>query len=256
MTILNVKKLRHFSVVSLEDQELKIENEIMYKFKIETGKTFTKDEFNEIIEENRYYYYDRIAVKQLNKSLTKHELTEFLFKEGANKKLVEALIKKYVEYNYLNDSLYVKLYVDDRINSKGPKVIKNRLKEKGIEIDLIDQYLLTINEDEVINELVLRTINKPPRNKNKQEIITSLKSTLINNGYTMSKVLSIVDNNAYQLEVNERPLIEKEFNKLYKKLKDKKDEKDLPFFIKTKLYQKGYSNEDINYILLTSFNKE
>lgn len=255
MEVLQIKKLRHVTVVSFVDQEIKLENEIAYKFKIEAGKKYSTQEFNEIVEENKYYYYDRIAVKQLNKTLTKHELREFLFKEGANKKIVDTLIDKYVEYNYLNDSLYVKLYVDGRINSKGPKVIKNRLKEKGIDLNLVDEYLLTIDESEIITELVLKVFNKPPRNKNKHEIITSLKSSLINNGYNMSLVLSIVDNNSSKLVVNERPLIEKEFNKIYNKLKNKKDEKDLPFFIKTKLYQKGYSNEDIDYILFTSFNK-
>ena len=66
----------------------------------------------------------------------------------------------------------------------------------------------------------------------------------INQGYEKSMISEIIEDN--QKEDNN--IIKKEYEKLYNKYKNKYNEYELNRVIKQKLYQKGFSMDEINNV--------
>ncbi|VEU80516.1 regulatory protein RecX [Haploplasma axanthum] len=246
--VTNIKKYKYYSEVTYENNNYNIENEIMIKYKINTGKTFNNNEWTEIIDENNYYYFDRIAKEKLRRLLTENELRNFLFDLGANKDLIDKLVIKYKKYNFINDDLYTKEYISYRQYKEGPSLISKKLISKGISQEIINENLKNIDENKIITEKVESQLNKRIK-QNKYEFQNKLKLDLIKKGYTKSYIYSIVDKMINQTKFDDLLVIEKDYQKLIRKYENKKTKEELNYFIKTKLYQKGYSKNDIEYII-------
>ena len=67
----------------------------------------------------------------------------------------------------------------------------------------------------------------------------------INLGYNKEDIINILDN--YEIESTSN--IKSDYDKLYNKYKNKYDEYKLKNTLKSKLYQKGYSVEEINRVI-------
>ena len=77
------------------------------------------------------------------------------------------------------------------------------------------------------------------------ELKNRLLNYFINEGYNKEDILNYL--NKYQKDDNN--ILEKEFNKLYLKYKNKYDEEIFILKLKQKLFQKGFPNEEINKLI-------
>lgn len=82
------------------------------------------------------------------------------------------------------------------------------------------------------------------KNKSKNMLKQKLVSYFMELGYEKEKICYYFDNNY----VENQDIIQKEYDKLYKKYSLIKSNKELNFFINSKLYAKGFSKEDIEKI--------
>lgn len=244
-----VNKLRHYSVVEIEGKTFNIENEVAYKYQINNGSTIDSNKLKEILLDNEFYYYDRIAKNKLKNPMSEKMMREFLSKQGAKKAIIDKLIENYLSFNYINDNDYISSYINYSEKREGPKVILLKLKSKGINEDLIKEQIANIDEESIIEDIVNNQIRKKI-NKNKNEFSSSLKSNLISKGYSTNVVFEVVDRLLNSIEIDEYLLAEKEYFKLLKKYQDKKDSKELSYFIKSKLYQKGFNQDIINKLFI------
>ena len=242
------KKYKHYCEIEYNGELYNIENEVVFKYRISLGKEFDKNTWNKIINENDYYYFDRISKNKMRKLLTEKELTNFLFENGANPSLIKELIEKYKSFKYIDDEQYAKSYINLRKEKEGPQLIINKLKQKGIEIEVINNYLNNINQTEIIESLIEKELLKPI-NKNKNQFKNKLKTSLISKGYNSTLVFSLVDEKVSMIKFNDDNLIKNDFEKLTKKYEKKLTGYELKTTIKTKLYQKGYSSDDIKNII-------
>lgn|SRR5690554_1502786 len=242
------KKYKYYTSVTYNNEQYDIENELIIKYSISTGKEFTKFEWDKIIEENTYYYYDRLGKNKLKRLITTHELREFLLEKEAPINIINKLIEKYQKYNFLNDRYYIKSYLERKQTKEGPRLIFKKLLEKGISKELINEELSKVDEEENIKEYINNKLNKL-KNKTKKQIINQLKSELANKGFNYSIVNSSVDELLIDFTIDESQFIEKEFNKIYKRNFKTKEASELKYLIKQRLYQKGFNIDDINNII-------
>ncbi|HKL95039.1 MAG TPA: RecX family transcriptional regulator [Haploplasma sp.] len=243
-----IKKLRHYTEVEIDQVVYNIENEVVYKYQINNGSTIDKERLKVILDDNKYYYYDRIAKNKLKKPMSEKQMIDFLTKERAPKKLIEQLINNYKDFNYLNDDSYVSSYLEFSKKREGPKLMAAKLKSKGINNEVINEQLDRIDEKDIIEDIVSNTLNKKIT-KNKVQHTNGLKASLINKGYSNSLVFEIVDRIYLDVEVDETEFIKKDYHRLVNRYKDKKEGNELTYFIKSKLYEKGYSSSSITKIL-------
>ena len=98
---------------------------------------------------------------------TKKELFDKLFKKGFEKKVVDSAIFKLEEYNYVNDELFAKTFVQENYKYS-KKMLENKLKQKGVSSEIISN-VLELNTDEKEEELCEKQLKKLLKSKNKND---------------------------------------------------------------------------------------
>lgn len=243
-----IKKNKYNSEVLYKDELYKLENEIIIKYQISVGKIFTSKEFEIMINDNNFYYYDRLGKNKLKRLLTIYELKNYLKEQGASPSVIKQLIDKYIKYNYLNDEYYTKHYVDFKKNKEGPKLIFSKLVEKGIDKEIINNELAKVDEEASITNYVNNKIGKF-KNKTKKQISEQLKRDLTVKGFNYQISNNVVNNILNELKIDTSYLLEKEFDKILRRYSKKLENNELKYLIKQKLYQKGFNINDIDIII-------
>lgn len=242
-----IKKGRITHQVLRNEEVYEIEPILIIKYNINVGKTFENKEWTKILDENKYYYYDRIGQVKLKKALTKKEVIDFLTEKDANEQLINSLITKYLNYGYIDDNKYTKLFIDIRKTKDGPKLLFKKLKDKGISETIINKHLSLLNEQEIINTFITSKF-KQVKNQTVKQTVTKLKQTLLNKGYTFEVINEVIDKNIDLIEVDEEKLLEKEYDKLFNRKKANIELNDFKFKTRNKLLQKGFNIEKIKLI--------
>lgn len=98
---------------------------------------------------------------------TKKELFDKLFKKGFEKKVIDSAIFKLEEYNYVNDELFAKTFVQENYKYS-KKMLENKLKQKGVSNEIISN-VLELNTDEKEEELCEKQLKKLLKSKNKND---------------------------------------------------------------------------------------
>lgn len=214
------------------------------------NKELTKEKLEKLEKENYKASIYSLAYNYISKMLrSKKELEDYLIKKGYDPNLVDEVIKVLMKKNYINDFSYAKSFLNDRVNTSnfGPYKIKRDLFDKGIKEEIISEVFEDVNNN-LFDEKLDNLINKYFKlNNKKSSSILKAKALnyFVNLGYSKEKIILKLEG------IDITPNIEyvnKEYDRLYKKYKKKYKEEYLENFIRNKLYQKGFSIDDLSKI--------
>lgn len=235
--------------IYFDNESLIVYEDVILKYNLLYKKDIDNDLLIEINKENyKSSIYD-VSIKYISVRMrSKKELEEYLKKKKYDQKDIEETIKRLQSQNLLNDEKFAKSYINDKLylTNYGLTKIKNDLLKLGVEEYIIDAIVNNIDL-QVINDKLSKIIDKElkinsklPTNKLNNKII----NRCINLGYNYEDILNIL--NDKNIEGNSN--IEYDYKKIYEKYKNKYDEYKLNAVIKSKLYQKGYTIDEINNI--------
>lgn len=246
MKISKIKKLNNgkYKIKFDDMSEITTYDEVILNENLLLNKIVDEEKLHQISEQTLFYSnYNKIFKYAISKTRSENEIDNYIEKNNLNDKKNE-IKNKLKEINLINDSIYLKSFVYDRVNlsTDGPYKIINSLKEQNID----GLYEVSKYEKEFDLKLEKLMKKKIQLNKNKSKIMfkQTLVSYFVNLGYKKDKICYYFDNNY----VENQDVIQKEYDKLYKKYSLTKSNKELDFFIKSKLYAKGFSKEDIEKI--------
>lgn len=235
--------------IYFDNESLIVYEDVILKYNLLYKKDIDNDLLIEINKENyKSSIYD-VSIKYISVRMrSKKELEEYLKKKKYDQKDIEETIKRLQSQDLLNDEKFAKSYINDKLylTNYGLTKIKNDLLKLGLEEYIIDAIVNNIDL-QVINDKLSKIIDKElkinsklPTNKLNNKII----NRCINLGYNYEDILNIL--NDKNIEGNSN--IEYDYKKIYEKYKNKYDEYKLNAVIKSKLYQKGYTIDEINNI--------
>lgn len=235
--------------IYFDNESLIVYEDVILKYNLLYKKDIDNDLLIEINKENyKSSIYD-VSIKYISVRMrSKKELEEYLKKKKYDQKDIEETIKRLQSQDLLNDEKFAKSYINDKLylTNYGLIKIKNDLLKLGVEEYIIDAIVNNIDL-QVINDKLSKIIDKElkinsklPTNKLNNKII----NRCINLGYNYEDILNIL--NDKNIEGNSN--IEYDYKKIYEKYKNKYDEYKLNAVIKSKLYQKGYTIDEINNI--------
>lgn len=235
--------------IFFDNHTLIIYEDVILKYNLLYKKDIDSNLLLQINEDNyKASIYDT-ALKYINVRMrSKKEMYEYLIKKGYDYNNINDTIQKLLDQNLLNDIAFCKSYINDKINltNSGLDKIKNELLKLGIEEDVIDESFNNIDKS-ILNDKLIKIIDKELKINSKLPLI-KLKNKIINRcinlGYNYDSINEILNNTSIISNSN----IKKEYDIYYKKYKDKYEGYKLETFIKSKLYQKGYSSDEINKI--------
>ena len=217
-------------------EDVIIDNDLLIK------KEIDNDTLNNLMNQNNDVYAYNVALNYISiKMRSIKEIKEYLIKKGFSTLIINKIIDKLINNGYLNDVNFTKAFINDQINlsTKGPYKIRKELVKYGVDESIIESEISNIDNN-IIKEKLSRLIKKQV--KIKKGSANHLKLKLVSY-FTNLDELSNYDLSS---DIN---LLQKDFDKLYSKYKDKYTGTKLDYFIAQKLYLKGYTSDDITNII-------
>ena len=235
------KKSNNLYEITLDNNaKISLYADVILKYNLLQKKEIKKEELEEIVKNNKYLESYYVAIKYLNNKLrVEKEIRKKL--SNYDKEVIDYTIDRLQKEGYLNNSLYIRSYVNDEVNLKltGPVKIKNDLLKLGFKEIEINNYLDTFS-NEVWLEKIEKHIKKAIKNnRNYSSLFLKNKITndLIKKGFLKSQINTII--NEYEFSDN-LDIYNKEYNKLKNKLSSKYQGRDLELQIKMRLKKKGF----------------
>jgi regulatory protein len=145
------KNKKRFSLYVENQYLMGVSEETLLKFNIYQGRTISDEETVQIQN-----HEEKIAVREQawrylsRRAHSTKELSDKLLKKGLNKDTVEHMIFELKEKQYIDDDAFARQWISDEITLKksGPLLIKNKLLQKGITSDKINQLLIDLYDEQ------------------------------------------------------------------------------------------------------------
>lgn len=263
ITIISIEKRKRsskFNIITTEDDYI-VSEDMVIKHHLFKDKTFTEKEFKQVIEDiledeffNKVLNLLSISYKSEYEIIQYIHTNEIKNKTFLKEKQVQNIISKLIELGYIDDERLSNSVVDYYIrNNKGPLFIKQKLKEKKVAEDIINRSLEAY-DNKLEQEIIIKLIEKE-NNKNLplKKFKMNLCNKLIRNGFNSNLVYRLVDNKTF--EDNSESLIEKDYLKIYNRIKDKnKTDSEKKQLIINGLLSKGYEYSLVKKVLKDSSN--
>lgn len=110
-------------------------------FGLKVGKNIESSELERAIFESEVKSAFEKAIDYISSRMhTKKELSDKLLKKGYTKEVIIEALRKLEDYGYVNDELFAKQFINEN-NKYSKKILSNKLRQKGIECDIIDKFL-------------------------------------------------------------------------------------------------------------------
>ena len=237
-----------------EKYAFSVDQDVFIKYNLRKGQEIDELEIHEI-------QYGDLSKKAYNKALeflsyrmrSIKEVAEHLAKKEFNDAIIQDVIYKLKEYNYVDDLEFAIAYVrtQKQTNGKGPSVLKRELIGKGINQDFIEQALQEYNDDDQLQEAIdhaeklLKKNNKISTVQIKQKI----EQHLMRKGFRYDIISKVLDEVQYEQDESEEwTALMKHAEKAQRKYQNE-DPYQYRMKMKQFLYRKGFSIELIEKFL-------
>lgn len=247
MEIVKFKKSKSnlYEIMIDNGLSFKLYDDVIVKYNLLVNKEFDDKFFEDVRNYNDSLDAYYLSIKYLNtKMRSEKELKKYLAKKNISQEHIESTIKRLNSEGYLNHETYIKSYINDAYNftNNGPLKIKSSLKDLGFKEEEIIPYL-NLDYSGKIKKIIDKKIkvNTKLSNNNLKLHITNY---LINLGYPKETFISYLET----IHFDDSKQLQKDYETLIKKYSKKYTGEKLKYFIKNKLYQKGYSIEKIEEV--------
>ena len=225
--------------------ELIVHEDLILKYELLLTKNLDYNKIQKIIEEQKIYDVYNAALKYIKvKTRSVKEIESYLLKKDYNQIQINHAISLLKKQGYLNNEIYVKSFIHDRIHlsNDGPLKIISELEKNNIDEKLIIENMKEYTEELEkirINKLVNKQVSLN-RNRSNQLLKKKIELNLINLGYHKTLINVVLST----IQIEEKDIYQKEYKKLEKKLSRKYSGKELELKLKQKLYLKGFKKID------------
>ena len=237
------KKNGMYQVFFDNGYDVDLHEEIILKYGLLIKKEADDKEIEKMLGENKKYIAYNMSIKYLTSKMKSiKEMKDYLYKNNFDKDIVNDVIDLLKKEKYLDDSAYSKAFINDKIllSNDGPNKVRNKLNELGVDKDIIEKSIITFT-DKLQEERIKKIADKQIAiNKNKSAYILKNKITeyLYNLGYDKSLILNYMEKVSIK---DDKELVKKEYDKIYKKLSKKYSGSELEYKVKQKMYSLGFN---------------
>lgn len=234
--------------VVINDSEVILYDDTILKYNLLVNKNIDESLYSEILDYNdelKYYY---LASKYITKKLRSElEIRNYLSKYVSSVDVINRIVDMLFKNNLINEELFAKSFIDDRLylSNDGKEKIRLKLLEYGISNNIIFEYLDSIDDEIWINRIKKYIDKKIKTNhtSSKNQLKSKILIDLTNLGYDNELVLSLLDSYV----IIDEDIKKKEYLKIKKSLEKKYSGEILEYKIKERLYRKGFKDFEGDY---------
>lgn len=190
MTISQIKRIgnsNRFHVYADDTWAGVFLDETIVKHQIAKGREFDEKEFAKIKAENDSKVAFDMAVGYVEKYVVSEKgLKDYLKKKGFSPDVVKGTLDKLKEYALVDDEKFAKNYADSLLARLGKRVVAQKLRQKGVSQDIVQQVLADVDDEEEFEKAVI-LVRKFVKNRQKDpKIKQKCLAHLIYKGYDYS----------------------------------------------------------------------
>lgn len=232
--------------VTLDSDEIILYEDVIIKNDFLLRKNVDTFLLDKVLNENILYEAYDLALGYIETKLrTEKEIIKYLEKKGYSTNTISDVLNRLKSNNLINEVKYVEAYTNDKINlsSYGPFKIKRDLSDLGISIEVIENYLNTIDDEVWSNKLdkIIDKKVKSMKNKSLYMIKNKLRADLTILGFDKD----MINLKLNSLDKNDEDSLKKEMEKAYNKYSKKYEGDALKMQIKNHLYKKGFITSEV-----------
>jgi regulatory protein len=229
-----------------EKYAFSVDEDVLIKYQLKKGMEL--DEFTQI----EVLYQDTVrkalstAIQYLALRMrSEKEVKDYLKQKEIEEPVTLEVIHRLYSLNYLNDEEFAFAYVRTQINTtdKGPNVVKQELKEKGIDETILEKVLQEFTYELQISKVIQLCQKAQNKKRNDSQFVfeQKLKQALSRKGYPFTIINEAMEEMKESLPDEELELnaIIKQGEKAVKKYGD--DDRKIKQF----LYRKGFQIDQI-----------
>ena len=227
---------------------------VLIKYRLTKGMELTEDLITALKQADLQAKAYNKALDYLSYQLrTEKEISTYLKKLATPADDIADIIAKLHELNLLDDLAYAKSYVRTSANTtdKGPFVITQKLKQKGVSQALITEALTEFSLEQQVQNAVKIAQKFVAKNSSIsfQALKTKLQQRLATKGFS-SEVISLVMDELQLTkdEDQQAEALKKQAQKIWRRYQ-RFDEPERSFKLKQALYRKGFSLTEIESYL-------
>ena len=241
----------NYNLILENNTSLTLNEEVIIKNNLIVNKDLNDEIIKKLLYENNIEELYSKCIKFISIRLrSKTEIINYLSNKKIDKNIINIIVEKLEKAGYINDDIFAKCYINDKINltNYGEYKIRQELKKHNIDENIINKYINDVDEDiikEKINKIIKKSIESNTK-YSKNMLISKIFMKLTALGYDRDLISNELNN--YEFKDN-NDIIIKDYEKILNKLENKYSGKELEYKIKQKLVQKGYNYEDINSVL-------
>lgn len=256
ITVVAVAKGRgnYYDVALSNGEKIKISEDTLVRHRLLKDSELTEEVLTEIKNESREDVGFQLALNYLSYQMrTEKEVRTYL----KDKEILLAdrnqIITRLKEINLLDDLSFAESFVRTqvRLGDKGPKILQQKLKQKGVSEDLIEQALFFFSDQQQL-ALAEKTAEKALaklRDSSLREASLKIRTTLLQKGFSadvISQALETVDFS--ELLENQTTALASQAEKFWRKNQRLEPAKRRQK-VKQSLYQKGFPLDEIDRFL-------
>ena len=172
-------------------EDVIIKNNLLYKKEIDV-ELLSKLDLDNKKEDiyNKCVKYISVRIRSI------HEIKEYLIKKGIDLDQIGIIIEKLIKNNLLNDDIFTKAFINDKLNftTMGPYKIEQELKNHKIDSNIINKYLYNIDDSVIDNKINKQIIKLMKSSKKKVNLRNKIYMNLLNLGYSNEMILRNINN--------------------------------------------------------------
>lgn len=247
--IVNIKKIIKLKngkyKIKLDDYEFETYDDVIIKYNLLYKKQLDNNLLKRISNDSIYYdNYNKVLKFATLKVRCEKEVKDYLHKLEISETDGSKIISKLKSINLLNDRIYTRSYINDRIllSKDGINKIKKDLIENSIDLNVVEDEIskIDINLKDKLESLIIKKI-KANHKYSEYLLKNKIIREMINLGYNYDDIVELYDNN----KIDDYDILIREYHKLFSKYSNKYHGYELEHIIKNKLYSKGFQYNDI-----------
>ena len=191
------KKNNIYKIYLENDQSINIYEDVILKNNLLFKKEIDEELLEQLdLDNNKEDAYNK-CIKYISVRIrSEYEIREYLKRREIDDDLIEITIEKLIKNNLLNDDIFAKAFINDKLNftTMGPYKIEQELKKHKIDNNIISKYLCDI-EDQIIDDKINKQITKLMKsNRKKQNLRNKIYMNLLSLGYSNEMILRNINN--------------------------------------------------------------
>jgi regulatory protein len=179
------KRNKHrFSIYVDGEYSFAVHEDVLISCRLLKGKEIDVAEWEYIIIEEEKKKAERVGLHYLSyRPRATKEMVLHLASKDFTSEIIDTLIERWTQVGYLNDHTFAKQWLEERIRlkKKGRLLLREELKQKGVSSNIIDQVMVTVDQDEEFRACLelaqkkKRMIKETEKRKAKQKLYAYLQ---------------------------------------------------------------------------------